>query len=166
MKKNRILLTALAAALILALSVGSALAYFTDWTQAEGKQPIHAGDTSRIREGQIEKWIKPITITNTSADVSIYVRAKVFSTYDVQCYGDNWDTVGMGEYTNYSKVLGPGKDADDILYVKVEKPENAKDGEGFNVIVVYEAVPVLYNEDGTPKAPDWTQKIIEFKEQG
>ena len=43
---------------------------------------------------------------------------------------------------------------------KVEIPE---DGDSFNVIVVYEAVPARYHEDGTAYA-DWTQQIETFTE--
>lgn len=166
MKKNRILLTALAAALILALSIGSALAYFTDWTLADGTETIHAGHTGEINES-FDSWVKHVTVTNTSKDVSVFVRAKVFSTYDVSCVGNNWtpNPAGKNVYIEYGLPLGPGESTPDELNVTITHPTDLEDGDSFNVIVVYEAVPVKYDKDGTPIA-DWTQEIIPFTEQG
>lgn len=164
MKKNRILLTALAAALILALSIGSALAYFTDWTLADGTETVHAGHTGEINES-FDSWVKHVTVKNTSKDVSVFVRAKVFSTYTVAASGTNWDSVGKETYTYYALPLGPGETTPDALNVTITPPAGLEDGESFNVIVVYEAVPVKYDKDGTPIA-DWTQEIIPFTEQG
>ena len=163
MKKNRILLTALAAALILALSIGSALAYFTDWTQADGAETIHAGHTGEINE-TFDSWVKHVTVKNTSKDVSVFVRAKVFSTYNVSSAGSNWKSED-DKYIYYALPLGPGETTPDPLNVTITRPTDLEDGESFNVIVVYEAVPVKYDTEGEPVA-DWTQKIIEFKEQG
>jgi len=162
MKKNRILLTALAAVLVLSLSIGSALAYFTDWTNADGAEVIHAGHTGEIDE-TFDRWIKHVTVKNTSADVSVYIRAKVFTTYTVKCSGKNWDSVGKETFTYYANPVGPGETAPDVLNVEITPPADKKDGDSFNVIVVYEAVPARYHEDGTPYA-DWSQEIETFTE--
>ena len=53
MKKNNILLTALAVVLILSLSIGSALAYFTDWTEADGAEVVH--DHRGAESGELGK---------------------------------------------------------------------------------------------------------------
>jgi hypothetical protein len=104
-----------------------------------------------------------VTVKNTSPDVTVFIRAKVFTTYTVECYGTNWDSVGKNEYTYYANPVGPGETAGDILNVKITPPTNPEDGDSFNVIVVYEAVPARYHEDGTAYA-DWTQQIETFTE--
>ena len=164
MKKNRILLTALAAVLILSLSIGSALAYFTDWTDANGEEVVHAGHTGEINE-TFDKWTKHVTVKNTSADVSVYIRAMVFTTYNVTCEGYKWtpNPAGKNEYIYYADPVGPGETAPDVLDVTITPPSNLTDGESFNVIVVYEAVPARYNSDGTAYA-DWTQEFKTYTE--
>ena len=164
MKKSRLLLTVLAAALILSLSIGSALAYFTDWTDADGAEVVHAGHTGEIDE-TFNSWIKHVTVKNTSADVTVFIRAKVFTTYTVECYGTNWDSVGKNEYTYYANPVGPGEPAGDVLNVKITPPTGFEDGDSFNVIVVYEAVPAKYDSEGNASA-DWDQEIITFTENG
>ena len=162
MKNSRLLLTVLAGVLILSVTIGTALAYFTDWTEADGAEVVHAGHTGEITE-TFDSWIKHVTVKNTSPDVTVFIRAKVFTTYTVECYGTNWTTVGKNEYTYYANPVGPGETAGDILNVKITPPTNPEDGDSFNVIVVYEAVPARYHEDGTAYA-DWTQQIETFTE--
>ena len=79
-------------------------------------------------------------------------------------YGSNWKSED-DKYIYYALPLGPGETTPDPLNVTITRPTDLEDGESFNVIVVYEAVPVKYDTEGEPVA-DWTQKIIEFKEQG
>ena len=37
-------------------------------------------------------------------------------------------------------------------------PEDVEPGTDFNVVVIYESTPVLYDSDGNPYA-DWTAKV-------
>ena len=49
-----------------------------------------------------------------------------------------------------------------------EEPEDAKEGDDFNVVVVYESTPVLYDEKGDPypyDKADWNQ-ILDVEEEG
>ena len=39
-------------------------------------------------------------------------------------------------------------------------PEDATEGDKFNVVVIYEAVKVEYNADGSTKAPDWSMAAV------
>lgn len=41
----------------------------------------------------------------------------------------------------------------------VPTTDKVKDGDDLNVVVIYEATPVLYDKDGTPYA-DWKQAVI------
>ena len=174
MKKNNILLTALAAVLILSLSIGSALAYFTDWTDADGGETVHAGSYTTIEEPKVENWIKHIVIKNTSDDVCVFVRAKAYSTFNLTYSGSSW-TAGSGGYYYYGGegteiLLGPkgsvSPDPSDTaaeLLVTITPPEKPQTGDNFNVTVIYEAVQARYKDDGTAYA-DWTQPVQQFQD--
>lgn len=62
------------------------------------------------------------------------------------------------------KTGEPGPDVADILHVGINKvPGTDKDGDSFNVIIVYESAPVQYNADGTalgPKEIDWNSEVV------
>ena len=172
MKKNKILLTVLAVVLILSLSIGSALAYFTDWTDADGKKVVHAGSYTKIEEPTIENWKKHLVISNTSKDVPVFVRAKAYSTYNVTYSGTSW-AAGSGGYYYYGGegseiLLGPEGSTDPspvaaTLLVTITPPADPQPGDSFNVIVIYEAVQAMYHEDGTAYA-DWTQPVQQFQD--
>ena len=166
MKKRSIVLSVLAAFLILSLSVGSAMAYFTTYTKVTGDAPFKAGNTTRIDESY-SGGIKSVTITNLSkSKEAVYVRAKVFSVVPTTLSGSGWSN--HGEYWYYADAVAPGgKTA--VLNVAIDFDNSgfkAKDhvGENVSVIVVYEAIfaPQFY-ADGKEMVPwdvDWTQKVL------
>lgn len=101
---------------------------------------------------------------------------------DSGCVNENWQLGQDGEWWYYTKLYSPvdsGKDEDkdgknDIipaepLHVKIEdvpadETEGAVAGDEFNVIIVYEATEVQYNEAGEPLKWDdpalkWDKKV-------
>ena len=68
------------AALVLTagLSVGSAMAYFTTYTQVGGGVSLSLGTTSTIPEETVEDWTKHVTIQNTG-DTDCFVRVRAFA---------------------------------------------------------------------------------------
>ena len=165
MKKSYLPLAALALLLLIALSISPAMAYFSDYTTADGAQEVNAGFKTEIEE-EFESWTKKVTIKNTSDDLSVYVRAKVFSMYNVKCNGTNWTPTNAGNetYVYYTPALAPKKSAA-VLNVEITHPTTPEEGDSFNVVVIYEAVPARYDEDGTPYA-DWNQEVLTFTEKG
>lgn len=177
MKKSKILLTVLAFSMVLGLSIGSAMAYFTTFVTAKGGVTIRLGDHTTITEPEVTDWTKHIVIHNDGPD-ACYVRAKAFAgstlklTY-TDLSGGLWTDGGDGywyyDFDGETKGVQPvpaGEDTQELL-VKIDgipTDEDVKKGkEDFNVVVVYESVPALYDESGSPYA-DWTQEIQVDKE--
>ncbi len=157
MKYKNIFLAAAAGMLILSAGAGSAWAYFTTYTEAAGGYAIQLGSQSEVTE-TLDSWTKHVTVTNDASSGPVYVRAKAFSggsyplTYSDS---DNRWTLGEEGYYYYSEILLAGE-ASGPLDIHIDGvPQKVKDGENFNVVVVYESTPVCYREDGTPYA-DWS----------
>ena len=193
MKKNKILLAVLALVMALGLGIGSAMAYFTTYVTAKGGMPIRLGDKTSIEEPKVENRIKHLVVKNNGAN-AVYVRARAYAPAGLKIQYDNvdkengpWVYNEKDGYCYYIKIL-PGKDPDvqyeskekeekaaekegrvtSELLVKFEEPEDAKEGDDFNVVVVYESTPVLYDEKGDPypyDKADWNQ-ILDVEEEG
>ena len=154
MKKSTILLSCLALALLLSLSVGGALAYFTAWTSASGTIPLRVGPgESTMTETVDANNTKHIAVTNTGT-VPCYVRVRAFAGA-----GTVWDYVPAAGWTADGDwmvcgPLEPGAAANELL-IAVTVPAAASNGDAFSVTVVSESVPALYRADGTAYA-DWS----------
>lgn len=166
MKKSKMILAAAAVVLPLSVAGGSALAYFTANTTASGGYPVWVG-TDTVIEEEFGNWTKHITITNSANSNGggpVYVRAKAFSgdKYSLKYSGSGWSDGGDGYwyYTDNGYVLKPGESTS-VLDVKIENvPADEAEKEEFNVIVIYERMPVQYDESGNVKDPkklDWSE---------
>lgn len=162
MKKRRILLALLALCLALTAITGSAWAYFTTNTSAAGGQTLRLGSSTTVDE-DMNGWTKQVTITN-SGEVPVYVRAKVFSQYNLG-YDDNTDwSLETDGYWHYNVPLNTGDAA--VFYAAIQSASGitgaptlpSQGGEAFDVTVVYETTPVQYQADGTPYA-NWDLKL-------
>ena len=160
MKKTKIILTAICLALVLGLSIIPAMAYFTDYTQAEGSVKVDLGFETTMDE-QVDGFVKTITISNAGPE-SCWVRARGYSGDGISLSyeGKNWSE-GKDGWWYYKPVLDGGKTTDTLKVNISDMPENAKEGDRIDVTVVYETTKVLYAEDGTPLDPDWSMKGIE-----
>lgn len=144
-----------AAALVLtaSVSVGTALAYFTTYSTAEGSVSMDMGFTQTEVEETVDSDGKHVTVRNIG-DYDCFVRARVFAEVEVGYEaGDGWSLGGDG-YWYYSQVLGAGESTSELL-ITYEFPE---DGEAFDIIVVQECAPVLYDEGGNAYA-DWDYAV-------
>ena len=156
------------AALLLAgsVTVGSAMAYFTTYATASGGAEVSLGFTQTEPGEEVVDWTKRVTVRNTgSADCFVRVRffagAKYMEGLDIS--GEGWER-GEGDYHYYDKVVPAGGSAA-LLSAKID---NLGSEEDFNVIVVQESTPVLYDENGDPYA-DWNvvlDTVRESYEQG
>lgn len=161
MKKKGMFLAALAAALTLTASVGSAWAYFTTYAEAKGSYTISLKGHETTVSENFSAWTKEVTVANSADSDPVYVRARAFcgSGYDL-IYSDEsgrWTPAEDGYYY-YNSILAGG-DSTEKLLVKIEGiPEDAREGDDLNVIVVYETTPVRYSENGEPYA-DWSATL-------
>ena len=150
--KKPLIMAAATLALTGTLAVGSAMAYFTTYVEAEGGYPITLGNETTIEE-KVENMEKHIVLTNTG-ESDCFVRVKVFagSQITLTMSGSSWNQ-GEDGYWYYSDIVPVSGNTEELL-AKIAVPEEYK--ESFNVVVVQECTPVLYEEDGTPYA-DWNR---------
>lgn len=144
-----------AAALVLAGGMGiqGTLAYFTTYASATGSLPLSLGSTTTEIKETVGDRTKEIQIVNTG-ETDCYVRVRVFAgdLFTIKYVDETgpWSK-GKGDWYYYNKVL-PAGDTTETLKVIINVPDGYT--EDFNVAVVQECTPVLYQEDGTPYA-DW-----------
>ena len=164
MKKNRIktlVLASLALILVLGLSVGSAMAYFTTYAVAEGGVEIDLGFTNTQIEENVVAGQKQLVLTNTG-DFDCYVRLKALTgdahkdsiVYSEPGGAGLWTPGGDGYYYYSDIVAAKGSTAQINVGFAFPADEEPAD---FNVIIIQECTPVLYDADGSAYA-DWTVK--------
>lgn len=152
-----IAMSAAALGMTAALTVESSLAYFTTYVSAGGGEVVNLGSSTVIDE-EVEQMTKLITITNPSDRSDCFVRVKVFSGTSVtaEVSGDsNWRH-GEDDYWYYTPVLAAGASTT-VLNAKINIPEGF-DKDNFNVVVIQECTPVVYDEAGNATA-DWNMVI-------
>lgn len=177
MKKKSIFLFALAIVLILATSISGALAYFTTYAEAQGGHTIELGFNTDIDAEGFSAWTNHVIVINNEYSQPVYVRAKAFagSAYQLIYFDesgywgprkkDSKNEVSSADdgYYYYSDILYGGQETTELL-VRIENIPTADtqsndnmlyDGFSFNMVVIYEVTPVLYDEDGNPYA-DWS----------
>nr|WP_300816656.1 hypothetical protein [uncultured Acetatifactor sp.] len=162
MRKRRYLpaVFALAAVTVAGASVGQAWAYFTTYAEAAGGYTIRLGDRTEIRE-DFSDWTKHVVIDSQEGSQPVYVRARAFcgSQYELVYSGDGWTQAG--DYYYYNDILYGGQETNP-LDIRIEGIPETPDKDYFNVIVIYESVPVQYHEDGTAfsiQETDWSQVL-------
>lgn len=170
---NRIrtgMLTAIAVMLVMSAAMGSAWAYFTTYTMARGGVVLHMGHEEKVKE-DFSGWQKTLNISCMADSRPVYVRARAFcADYDIAYNGQHWTVDGdWAYYIPDSRTLAPGTDlaaAGDELKVAIGVPPGAegfKDGDTFNVIVVYETTEAQYDQSTgdllSSTQADWTGKV-------
>lgn len=156
-KKPLIMATA-ALALTGTLAVGSAMAYFTTYTTAGGGVTMNMGFTETIPNETVDKDGKHVTIKNTG-DYDCFVRVKAFAPMELTYTADpdKWEAKNDG-YWHYKEVLPAKKSTSTELNISYKFPEGKDKPEEFNIMVIQECTPVLYDENGNPYA-DWNHVI-------
>lgn len=138
--------------LVLSIGVGSTMAYFTTYAEAKGGYVLKLSHDTGIKE-EFSNWTKHVTVTNTGS-VDCFVRIRAFCGAEVELeYADLTDswTIGEDGYIYYNYMLPAGFDSAPID-IKINLPADFKSD--FNVIVIQESTPALFDENGMPYA-DW-----------
>ena len=157
--KKKFYLAAAALTLVATIGISSAMAYFTTYVLADGGVKVSMGSTITIPQEQVEEGQKIIKIKN-EGDYECWVRIKVFAGSEHEfAYADEsgkW-IPGAEGYYYYSDIV-PAEGLTEELKVTIKDllPDDldTETNEAFNVIVVQECTPVLYDEDGKAYA-DW-----------
>ena len=160
MNKKTICLAAAAFALAGSLTVGSTLAYFTAFDTAAGEKEVDLGFTVTIPEEKVENGKKEIVLKNTG-EFDCYVRLKALTgdkykeglAYSEPDGAGKW-TPGVEDFYYYSDIVPAGGETSQIDVAFTFPEEEPAD---FNVIIIQECTPVLYDKDGNPYA-DWNVK--------
>lgn len=154
--KKSLCLAAAALTLTAGISAGTAMAYFTTYTEASGGVTLNMGFSETIPKEDFSNWTKHVSVENTG-DYDCYVRVKALAGSKYQDglqYSDSdgkW-TPGEDGYYYYSDPIAPGESTSVLdIRIDIEKSDAS-----FNVVVVQESTKVLYNENNEPYA-DWTQ---------
>ncbi len=166
--RNRIIaLSAAAFCMIMAASVKEAAAYFTTYVSAGGSHVVNLGSQTKIDE-DVKNMVKQISVENTSQINDCYVRVKVFCgdwlKDNLKIFGEDndlWKYSQQDDYWYYGPILLAGERTK-ILNVKIEVPEGL-DKDSFNVVVIQECAPVIYDEAGNPSA-DWNTVYSDWNE--
>ncbi len=154
----------LALGLVLGSQVQGAMAYFTTYASAKGGMKISLGDSTTITE-EFKDWKKIIRIENTG-HVDCYVRAKVLAgeQYTIKASGSAWSQ-GKDGYWYYANPLAPGAKTEPLT-ASIQVPKNLNIS--FDVAVVQECTPVIYDSDGNPagaEAADWSRAAQYVEEE-
>ena len=150
--KKSLCLAAAALTLTAGISAGTAMAYFTTYTEASGGVTLNMGFSETIPKEDFSNWTKHVSVENTG-DYDCYVRVKALAGSKYQDglqYSDSdgkW-TPGEDGYYYYSDPIAPGESTS-VLDIRIDSKESDA---SFNVVVVQEST----NENNEPYA-DWTQ---------
>jgi hypothetical protein len=159
--KKTIILAAAALMLTASLTVGSAMAYFTTYSTASGSVPLQMGFTETVPEETIDGDGKHITISNVG-DYDCFVRVKVFGDLPISYTPSEGWVEGENGYWYYTAILAP-KAATSQLLAGYTYPVNTEENttEEFNIVVVQECAPVIYDDAGSLIDPvkNWDKLI-------
>ena len=165
--KRTWLLPAAALGMTALLTLEGVSAYFTTYVSAGGSQVVHMGSRTEIHE-DLSNMTKHVSITNTSQINDCFVRVKVFHggqfevSYTDRSEGGLWIYSEADGYWYYGPALAAGESTE-ILDVKVGDLPEDFDRDSFNVVVIQECTPVVYDGEGNPTA-DWNTVYTDYEE--
>ena len=155
--KKSLIMAAATLALTGTLAVGSAMAYFTTYSTAGGGVTMNMGFTETSPNETVDQNGKHVTISNIG-DYDCFVRVTAFAPMELTYTAPNggWKAEDDG-YWHYEGVL-PAGETTPKLNISYTFPSGDDKPEEFNIVVIQECTPVLYDKDGTPYA-DWNHVI-------
>lgn len=157
-KSKKAIIVLVAIVLTISVSAGFTLAYFSDYTKAEGDAVLHlTGQTELTEIPRADE--KKITITNKSKEpVDMVTRVRVlgpneFGPYEAQGEHPHW-VQGQDGWWYYDQVLKKGESTESLT-IKWTIPTNTAI-ENYDVGVLHESAVARYQEDGSIEYPeDW-----------
>lgn len=149
-------------------------AYFTARTQADGGHDVVAKDVITIPEEDVKGLTKTITIKNVG-EADCWVRVKLFYSSDLDIKyeaAEGWTLKDDG-YWYYDEIVPKGATLDKApLKASIEgvdeKVAADKFFDEFNVVVITESTPVLFDKSGEAYADwslaanEWTHEVKEW----
>lgn len=161
--KSRTILLVIALTLVLSLSVGLSLAYFSDYANAEGGAKLSLGATTEIdEEVDPDTGAKSVWVNNTG-DTNVVVRVAIVGPTQMEVTAaENW--VKNGDYYYYKKVLKPGESTKvDTLVAQVTLPAGTDLGDEYQIVVVHESAQPTYDGENNVEKPEGWDYIPAIK---
>lgn len=163
MKKKIVFLLALSVLLITAVTMNSTLAYFTSYAKAQGGYIIKLSEPKVVET--FSDWTKRVTIVNDGQPVYVRVKAFAGDEYTLTYGGTGWESGDEGFMNFVADWIpdqnNPSTESTTELLIRIENiPEDLVPGDSFNVAVVYEVLPVQFDDNGNlipPQDVDWNE---------
>lgn len=174
MKKKKLLLTAIAVALIFTASISGACAYFTTYAETKGDKVVEFGYESDIEE-DFDNLIKKVVITNKEKSEPICVRVQAMCIKDLAFSGAGWVNGGDGYWyygkskNNCTPLYGGDSTTEIDISLAEDLPEDIIIGDPPNIVVFYETTPLFFEkgDDGEMHpAVDWNMILDTNKVKG
>lgn len=149
LSKKILCLIAIAVVFVAGVSAKKAMAYFTTYVLLEGREDLVLGFSKTEIFETVGNKQKNVTIKNIGT-AACYVRVKAIAAEkygEIKATGTGW-TSRNGFY-EYDTVLNP-QDCTTTLSIALNMLDT--ETEDFNVIVIQECTPVLYDENGNTYA--------------
>jgi len=174
MKNDKVIISLIIVVLITIVSVPSALAYFSTYTQTKGTKTLSFNYDTKLEES-IDNNNKTISVTATGDPV--FVRVRYYAVSDKMTVeadpaslvvGGETLWVKNGDYYYYTKPIdgkgiGENKTSNLILKVTTAADVEFAIGDVEHVIVIYEAIPAKYGV--TYDSADWNAALEVHKVQ-
>ena len=155
MRRTDIIAAGLAAALALGAAFAPAAAYLTGSVTAKADVSVAPLSVRTELNEPIVGLTKQVTITREGDSAPVWVRVRLVAGDTVakglQVTGDDWSYDEDDGWWYYGIALDGDPNTTSTLSVTVDGetvPADALDGEKFNVVVIHECAPVLYDEEG------------------
>lgn len=161
MRLQKVVPVLLAVALICLSKVEHANAYFTTYVTSIGGYTVRWGHHEKIEES-FNDWSKYVSISSQEGSVPVFVRVRAFCGADCKLEYTGNDWTRSGDYYYYNKPLMGGEKTTALRIAIVDIPDNPKEDDNFNVVVIYETVPAQYSADGVmlePIGADWDLEV-------
>jgi hypothetical protein len=131
--------------LVSGLTIPHSLAYFTTYVTAQGGYTLNLGSTNTEIEEDYYEGSKHIQVEN-QGEKECYVRAKAFAgqLVTLSYSGEGWSQ-GADGYWYYSEIVPAGGKTGELV-VSIQPVDGL--AQDYDVIVVQECAPVLYDENG------------------
>ena len=161
--KKPLVLAAAAIALTGSLTVGSAMAYFTTYATAGGGVKMNMGFTTTVPDEKIDEKGKHVTCLPSTIRCQIRQchRRKCFDsdeTIIIAFIDDGGWQAGDDGYWYYESVLPAGETTKQELNISYQFPSGDEKASEFNVVVIQECTPVLFDANGNAYA-DWNHAV-------
>lgn len=163
--KKQICLAAVAGILLIGVCAEQAMAYFTTYAVAQGGVTLNLEFTETVPNDKVVEKAKIVSVKNEKI-YPCFVRLKVFMGNELAklitdsdyILGTGW-TKAADQYFYYDQILQPGETTTEVkinLSVALGKTAEELETEEFNVIVIQECTPVIYDQETGAAKADWS----------